>query len=373
MPKFLHTADWQIGRRYSRFAEEDAAVLSEARLTAIERLARLATDEGCDAVLVAGDVFDMQTVADKTIRRTFNSLAGFSGPWVLMPGNHDAALAESVWSRAERMSAVPTNVHLALQPGVIELEEQGISVLTAPLTQRHTFNDLTAAFDATDTPSGLLRIGLAHGSVEGILAEDIDSTNPIASDRAARARLDYLALGDWHGTRQIGDRTWYCGTPEPERFRNNEAGFALVVEIEEPGAMPRVTRHRTAAYHWEKMEVAFNVDSDVDAFVGELDAIPQNSVVDITLSGQVSLAGQARLIDLLSHAEGRHRSLSVDRTELYLEPTEEDVVSLQADGYLGDVIQQLREMQQLEASIAARDALGILAGLLRQGHEGAGK
>ena len=74
MPRFLHTADWQIGRQYTRFAADDAVPLAEARLRAVETLARLATEHAVDAVLVAGDVFDAQTVADRTIRRLFNAL-----------------------------------------------------------------------------------------------------------------------------------------------------------------------------------------------------------------------------------------------------------------------------------------------------------
>lgn len=38
MPLFLHTADWQMGRQYGRFAAEDAAALSEARFKTVERL-----------------------------------------------------------------------------------------------------------------------------------------------------------------------------------------------------------------------------------------------------------------------------------------------------------------------------------------------
>jgi DNA repair exonuclease SbcCD nuclease subunit len=62
MPTFLHTADWQMGRTFSRFETEDGAALVEARFEAIETLARLANEHQCDAVLVAGDVFDAQTV-----------------------------------------------------------------------------------------------------------------------------------------------------------------------------------------------------------------------------------------------------------------------------------------------------------------------
>ena len=79
--------------------------LAEARLAAVETIARLALEHKVDAVLVAGDVFDAQTVADRTIRKLFNALRGFPGPWIMIPGNHDAALTESVWTRASRLGA----------------------------------------------------------------------------------------------------------------------------------------------------------------------------------------------------------------------------------------------------------------------------
>ena len=44
---------------------------------------------------------------------------------------------------------------------------------------------------------------------------------------------------------------------------------------------------------------------------------------------------------------------------------EDDLAALQAHGYLGDVIAELRERQQREDGDAARGALAILAGLLR--------
>ena len=94
MRRFLHTADWQIGRQYSRFEMEDAVALYEARFTAVERLAALAAEEQVDAVLVAGDIFDAQTLSERTLHRTFQALSAYPGPWLMLPGNHDAALAE---------------------------------------------------------------------------------------------------------------------------------------------------------------------------------------------------------------------------------------------------------------------------------------
>ncbi|MGB3423131.1 MAG: DNA repair exonuclease [Castellaniella sp.] len=368
MPRFLHTADWQIGRQYGRFAPEDATVLAEARFAVVERIAALAARERVDAVLVAGDVFDAQAVSDRTIRRLFNALQGYAGPWILIPGNHDAALAESVWTRAQRLGAVPAHAHLLLEPGVRAFPELGFAVLAAPLTQRQTHDDLTTWFDAAATGEGLARIGLAHGSVQGILAEDIDSPNPIAADRAQRARLDYLALGDWHGFKQVDARTVYSGTPEPERFRDNGSGRVVRVDVPGPGQAPIVAPLEIGQYRWLAWNEALSVASDLDLLVERLDGLPPETVLDLTLAGAIDLAGAQRLDQALSVVQGRCRSLQVHRAGLRLELTDEDMAALRADGYVGEVIAQLRLQQDADADGAdtAREALAILAGLLSQ-------
>lgn len=373
MPRFLHTADWQMGRTYSRFETEDGAALVEARFEAIEKLARLANEHQCQAVLVAGDVFDAQTVSDRTIRRVFNATKAFPGPWVMLPGNHDAALAESVWTRAQRMGAVPDNVHLALEPGVIELAAEGLAILNAPLTQRHTYGDLTEAFGRYETPAGLVRVGLAHGSVQGLLAAEIDSTNPIAPDRAQASKLDYLALGDWHGTKEINERTWYSGTPEPERFRNNEAGNALIVDIAGPGELPQVQVVATGRYQWHQWRETLSVESDLDQLLERLQNLPESSVVDLRLDGLITLAGEEKLLHGLSVAEARFRSIRCERSNLQLAPTDDDIAALKADGYVGEVIETLREQQAGEQGEAARDALAILASMLKTPAQEAGQ
>ncbi|MCB1944324.1 MAG: DNA repair exonuclease, partial [Thauera sp.] len=364
MPRFLHTADWQIGRQYARFAPEDALALAEARLSAVERLADIAHQEAVDAVLVAGDVFDAQTVSDRTIRRLFNAMGAYAGPWVLIPGNHDAALAESVWTRARRLGAVAANVHLALSAQVMAFPERGFAVLPAPLTQRQTAADETAWFDHAVTAPGLVRVGLAHGSVQGVLAEGIDSPNPIAADRAGRAALDYLALGDWHGTRRIDARTWYSGTPEQDRFKANDPGNVLLVDIPAAGAEPKVEVRAVGRHPWIELEESLAVASDLERTIARLQALPELAVVDLSLAGELHLLGRQQLEAALSVAEARFRSLRTDLSRLRLQPTEDDLAALHADGYVGRVIAELREEQEGGNAELAREAMAILAALL---------
>jgi DNA repair exonuclease SbcCD nuclease subunit len=371
MPRFLHTADWQIGRQYSQFPPDDGVPLAEARLEAVGTIARLATEHAVDAVLVAGDVFDAQAVSERTIRRLFAQLAGFAGPWLMIPGNHDAALAESVWTCARRIGAVPPNVHLALEPGVLDFAALGFVALAAPLTQRHTYNDLTEWFDTAETPLGLLRIGLAHGCVQGQLAEDIDSPNPIGADRARQSRLDYLALGDWHGCRRMDERTWYSGTPEPDRFRDNDPGHVLLVEIEAPGALPVVTRVATGRYCWRTLEAPLSVASDVEQLAATLAAARPSDVLSLQVAGEVDLPGLVRLREAIGLAEAGVRHLQQDLSALRLVPTAEDIAGLDADGYLGELIAELRDAQSQrtdpEAARVASHALTLLASFLLEG------
>jgi DNA repair exonuclease SbcCD nuclease subunit len=363
MPRFIHTADWQIGRTYQRFAADDAAFLAEARLVTVERIARLAAERQVDAVLVAGDVFDAQTVSDRTVRRLFNALAPYQGRWLIIPGNHDAALAAGVWTRARQLDCLPSNVHLFEEPGAAVFDDLGCIVLAAPLTQRQTHSDLTAWFDAEPSDPALIRIGLAHGSVAGILPDNVDAGNPIAADRAASARLDYLALGDWHGTRRIDARTWYSGTPEPDRFRRNEPGNVLQVEIEHAGAEPVVEVVPVAGCRWHEIEHRLTVPSDVDELEGTLAPLGGGDVVALRLAGEVDLAQQRRIRQLLGVAQGRARALEADLAQLRLKPTDADLASLAADGYVGEVLAELRDLAQAGDEDGA-EALNLLAGIL---------
>lgn len=363
MISILHTADWQIGRVFSQFEPDDAAALFEARFAAVERLAAIATDRGVDAVLVAGDVFDSQTVTDKTIRRLFNAMNGFTGTWVLMPGNHDASLAESVWSRAQRLEAIPGNVIVCLEPKPVVVAGK-FTLLPAPLTQRHTYVDLTEWFAAHGSTNDLPRIGLAHGSVQGILPEDVDSANPIAAGRARSARLTYLALGDWHGTKQVDGRTWYAGTPESDRFRANDSGQALLISIEAAALEPAVTSVLTGRFDWRQIEKRIAVDSDIDEIVRTLDAVDGSNVLHVRVSGTCNLAGHRKLTAALGAARAKARAVLWDTAALRLEPTEEDIQALHADGFVGEALQELREQQAGAEAELARDALLALARIL---------
>lgn len=365
--RFIHTADWQLGKPFHNIPGDAGAHLREARFEAVRCLARLAREHAAEAVLVAGDVFDQNQVTDRTIMQAVAAMRDFAGPWVLLPGNHDPALAESVWSRLGRLGA-PANLQVAATPEPIGLADNRLIVLPAPLTERRTFDDLTAWMDEAETPAAALRIGLAHGSVVGRLPELADAQNPIAPDRAASARLDYLALGDWHGTVEIAPRTWYAGTPEPDRFKDNQSGQALLVEIDRPGSPPRVTPLPTACYAWQELTVDLTAAADENEAVARIDRVlasnrrPERRIVQLCLTGAVDLAVRAAVEAAVERWRGELCHLEV-RDGLLAEPSERDLVSLGDAPVVGQAARELLALSrsgEAEARAVASLALRLL-------------
>lgn len=106
---FIHTADWQIGKPFRNFPERLAGRLEEARLDAIDRLAEAAQARGIRHVLVAGDIWDSDRLSSREERQPLLRMGKHGHvTWVLIPGNHDAARAGSVWSRLANLGA-PAN------------------------------------------------------------------------------------------------------------------------------------------------------------------------------------------------------------------------------------------------------------------------
>ena len=344
----LHTADWQIGKQFAHIPGDAGAMLRAQRLETVASLAALARERHADAVLVAGDVFEDNAVGDETLRRTMNALQAFDGPWVLLPGNHDAALSQSVWSRLHRLDIVPGNVRLVTEPVPVELCDGRLLVLPAPLHRRHEVRDLTDYFDGVASPPEVFRVGLAHGAVRNRLPADGEALNPISDTRAQTARLDYLALGDWHGTLQIAPRTWYAGTPEPDRFRANDAGNALLVELTEPGAPAQVSKLRLGRFRWQQLAFDLLNESSIGVLDERFAALPAaaDTLLRLRLSGALDLASRARLDDLLAHWRARLHHLEVDVSGLLARPSAADLSAMGAAGFVRDAIDVLARIQE---------------------------
>lgn len=344
---FIHTADLQIGKAFGNFGADSRTFLRLQRLKTLRHIAELACERKVDAVLVAGDIFETAATSNNTAHNLLYAIEPYKGPWILIPGNHDPAVAESVWSRLEILGS-PPNVRVALQPGAIAVADGRMAVLTAPLRRRHESEDLTGAWDTLKTPEGALRIGLAHGSITNCAPAGTDAANPIDGERESRARLDYLALGDWHGTMRVGDRSWYAGTPEPDRFKANDSGNILLVRLDRPGSAPEIEKVRVAHYDWVQIQQTINSYEDLETLEAKFKALREpfdKNVVAITLTGTIDLATRQKLEFLLATWRARFLSLQEDLEGLLRRPTGADLDRIDTGGFVRTTLNRLRAIQ----------------------------
>ncbi|WP_336975075.1 metallophosphoesterase family protein [Sphingobium aromaticiconvertens] len=353
--KFIHTADWQLGKPYGRFEPEVRAALSEARFDAIDAIGAAATQYGADHVMVAGDVFDTEGPEDRTIVQAISRMERHPCRWWLLPGNHDFARNGGLWDRVRQRAG--TGITVLSDPVPQEIDP-GIWLLPAPLTHRHNLDDPTDLFDGMETPGARLRIGVAHGSIRDFGTQG-ETKNQIAPDRARRSTLDYLALGDWHGALKVDARTWYSGTPETDRFQRDEPGHVLLVHVAE-GREPTVTPIRTGRFQWIRRNWTVNdqtgFDAECDQLLGSID--PPVTLLELSLAGITSLTDRVGMMDRLENdVSHRVRYLDIRAADLVGRPSEDDLAALAVEGMLGVAAAKLStrtEASGPEASVAKR-------------------
>lgn len=349
--KFIHTADWQIGKPFKNFGDKES-VLRQARLAAIETIGQLAKREGVAHVLVAGDLYDTESPAMKTMLEPLERMRQSPGvSWHIIPGNHDPHRGQGLWDRL-LAHGLPANVlpHLTPEPVMIGTEAV---LLPAPMRRKSEVNDLTQWMDEAASPAGVIRLGLAHGSITGFDSGG-EANNPIAPDRARRAGLDYLALGDWHRTLQAGPATWYAGTPEADRFNSQERGQILLVDIPAARAPVSVVPLTTGAYQWQSATLTVTSAEDFDAAESRLRSRPDLSVLLLRLDikGALPLAARAELEQRLTRLEAALFWFETDVSGLLVRPTLEDFERIDFQGVLREVAETLKAMAEDEGQNA---------------------
>lgn len=316
--RFLHTADWQLGKGFANVVDDDKrARLRQERIEAIARLGQAATAHGAAFVLVAGDLFDSTLPTDATVSAACAALGALGVPVFAIPGNHDHAGPGSVWEREffrREAAQLAPNLRLLTTAEPVVLEQAVI--LPCPRLRRVESADPTAWLRRPDwaqsLPPDRPRIVLAHGSVHGFgaTAEEARSSGELDLERLPLAEIDYLALGDWHGVKEVGPKAWYAGTPAHDRFpKGGEylSGQALAVSVAR-GAAPEVHALPTAAVQWWREEAELG-----EAGVAGLEARLQErfgartgeDVLELRLSGSVDFAGSVELAACLARWQAR--------------------------------------------------------------------
>lgn len=342
---FLHTADWQLGKPFASISDEAKRHrLQQERINAIQRMVQLVADTDAAFVLVAGDLFDSPQVTKATVSSACSAIGSLKVPVLVIPGNHDHGGPGSIWEQdfflREQQQLAP-NLRILLKPEPVILDSAVI--FPAPLLRRHESGNLTAwirekVLDPS-LPVDLPRIVLAHGTIQGFgsMQEDEDGgpslINWIDLSSLPVDGLDYIALGDWHGSKQVGPKAWYSGTPEIDRFPKgdgNDPGNLLKVTVSR-GQAPVVEQISSGRFLWKDIAFRFSDDASLDLFAAQMDeTINQRGdehLILLSLEGSLGIEASARLETILESWEARLLRLKLDH-RVTIAPTDEEIIAL---------------------------------------------
>jgi len=368
VPRILHTADWQIGKPY-RWIEnsQKQARLQQERVDAVLRIAEQASQQQADVVLVAGDLFDSSTVAADMVMEVLEAIGSIPSPVVVIPGNHDHGGAGGIWRREDllgQMRQRAANLRLLLKQEPVSVA--GITLLPCPLLRQRESRSPSLWLDQlnwTELDSLQPRVVLAHGSVQGFGGEA--QVNQLCLDSLPRDQIDYIALGDWHALMEIDRKTWYSGTPEPDRFPSGPDDLrsqVLLVDLER-GQQPIVKVQSTGRMRWHRITMTLNGDADLARLEQQLAESVGSRVgrdlLRLELNGQLGLQGHLQLQDRLALLSQQLLHLRL-RGKLHRQPTaeERDELLLRMDSPLVSTIAAgLQEELQSNADPLVEQAL----------------
>lgn len=343
--RFLHTADWQLGKPFASIRDEAKRHrLQQERVHAIQRMSRLVQETDPAFVLVAGDLFDSPHVTKATVSAACSAIGSLKVPVFVIPGNHDHGGPGSIWEQEfflrEQQQLAP-NLRVLLKPEPVVLDSA--LIFPAPLLRRHESGNPTAWIRETvldpSLPADLPRIVLAHGTIQGFgsMQEEEDGGpslfNWIDLSSLPADDIDYIALGDWHGTKQVGPKAWYSGTPEIDRFPKgdgNDPGNILKVTVSR-GQAPQVEKISTGRFAWKEHAFHFTDDSSLDLFSSQLDELigqrGDEYLLLLTLEGSLGIAASDHLEKILESLESRLVRLKLD-SRVTIAPSEEEIANL---------------------------------------------
>ena len=379
---FIHTSDFQLGMQRWFLTGEAQARFDDARLESIKRLGELATRRGAEFIVVAGDVFERNSLSNQVTGRAREALENLPVPVFLLPGNHDPLIADSVFFTALNKETGP-DVHVISDTEPYLLRE-GVEIVGAPYKARTATYDLVADMLAPLAPTDSIRVAIGHGQVHGWgdaeKLDAIDLNNVEANIN--NGVIDYLALGDTHSTMELGSTgaVWFSGAPETTDFKHlpdgggeSDSGNALVVTIEKTSATEtevHVEKEAIGQWIFESISMDINSEEDAERFIKQLNDYPakHRTVIKYGLRGTVNLATQIKLDSAIDQLEPVFASLKPRERvmDLHLAPGEDELASMSLTGFAASALNELMEDINTDPDSISRDAANLLFRLTRK-------
>ncbi len=317
--KIAHISDIHLGSKFL-FLGEKANEHRERIWQTLKKSLADAVARNCKLVVITGDIFDYPNPGAKDKERLeglFSEVVDKGIRVVILPGNHDLLGDGSVWGNWKQ-----SGVHVCGQKnGVkgeanvdggtnrnaasasvfdfVEYEDLGVQIWASAVTaKKSSLPDLEALAreikqhkSAHEGKQDLARIVLLHSPLDININSGKGQVN-ITKDSLAKLEADYIALGDWHSTMDVGGEqftAWYAGSPEILSLSEKDSGNYLIINLisESDKFKARVEKVRISELQLHRKQADLSLIK-LTELTRELESLRSpNNIVNLVLRGEI--------------------------------------------------------------------------------------
>jgi DNA repair exonuclease SbcCD nuclease subunit len=190
---------------------------------------RAARGAGAAVAILAGDTFDSHRLPQDLLDRAADVISAAELPVVILPGNHDPAVADAVYHHGRLAGAENLHVLGITHGEAVLFPDLELEIWGRP---HRDYSDMIP-FETKRPRSTLWQIAVAHGHYQPH-PDRSTRLRPgwlIGDDEIAATGADYVALGHWNRAAKVGNgavTAYYSGSPE-------YAGTINLVRFTRPG------------------------------------------------------------------------------------------------------------------------------------------
>jgi exonuclease SbcD len=289
--KLLHTSDLQLGAPFT-FLGEKGQDHRQQLLDTLDAIVDLALEEGCDLLLIAGDLFDSNHPPESTIERVRSSLARLNKPTCILPGNHDPFDSKSTYRRVVFPSSVTIFTN---QVRELEFPDLGLTVYGNAIIEKDSRESPLRGIQAKEGKGW--QVAIAHGNLD--VGRGKNPFRPIQLEEIAACGMDYVALGDWHSFADYSQgrvKAFYSGSPEPMAFDQDGSGYVARVTLDEDGVQVEKVRVGRISARRLEIDLTGRDQSVLEELIAE--ESDRNLMLEVVLEGLREIGSVLDPIDL---------------------------------------------------------------------------
>lgn len=299
--RILHSADWHLDSPIVSRTPEARELLRRELLKLPQRIAYTAIREGCDMMVLSGDLFD-GPYTQESLKAVYTALEEVGIPVCIAPGNHDFYGPNSPWQAV----CWSQNVHIFTTEEItsVAIPELNCRVFGAAFTTPYC-DSLLANFRAKYDE--VWAIGVFHG--DPTQASSIYC--PVTEAHVRGSGLDYLALGHIHSAGSFTAGNTLCawpGVPMGRGYDETGEKGVLIVDLDDK-AVSRFLPLNTLRFH--DLEVPAG-NAPAAAVSRVLPAAANNDFYRVTLTGEcpdLDIATLAKVFNRFPNLELRDRTV----------------------------------------------------------------